>query len=142
MLGIFDAFVYAHNHHRHNTDNPGNFEDCMEELICLITALTPAYARAFQNLCPVGHSDAISVRERQTLRSQGQFIGAYQMFAQLRAEVVMSLRVELFFTDGGTHTNDGETTAGWTAITRSPLGVRYVMILALSSPLKSTCGLY
>ena len=91
------------------------------------TALTPAYARAFQNLCPVGHSDAISVRERQTLRSQGQFIGAYQMFAQLRAEVVMSLRVEPFFTDGGTHTNDGETTAGWTAITRSPLGVRYVM---------------
>ena len=122
VLGIVDAFVFAHNHHRHNTDNPGNFEDCMEELICVITALTPAYARAFQNLCPVGHSDAISVRERQTLRSQGQFIGAYQMFAQLRAEVVMSLRVEPFFTDGGTHTNDGETTAGWTAITRSPLG--------------------
>ena len=97
VLGIVDAFVYAHNHHRHNTDNPGNFEDCMEELICVITALTPAYARAFQNLCPVGHSDAISVRERQTLRSQGQFIGAYQIFPQLRAEVVMSLRVGTYF---------------------------------------------
>ena len=90
--GIFDAFVYALNHHRHNTDNPGNFEDCMEGLICLMTALTPAYAHALQHLCPVGHSDGILSAERQTLRSKGQFIGAYQIFAQLRTEVVLCMR--------------------------------------------------
>ena len=99
----------------------------MEELICLMTALTPAYAQALQHLCPVGHSGGILSAERQTLRFKGQFIGAYQIFAQLRAEVVMSMRVGPFFTDGGTHTNEGETMAGWCAITRSPLGVRYVM---------------
>ena len=31
------------------------------------------------------------------------------------------------FTDGGTHTSDGETTAGWGAVARSPFGVCSVM---------------
>ena len=99
----------------------------MEGLICLMTALTPAYAHALQHLCPVGHSDGILSAECQTLRSKGQFVGAYQIFAQLRTEVVLCTRVGPFFTDGGTHTNDGETTAGWCAITRSPLGLCYVV---------------
>ena len=30
VMGISDAFVYAHNNHRHNTDNPRKYEDCME----------------------------------------------------------------------------------------------------------------
>ena len=25
-MGVIDAFVYAHNHHRLNVDNLGNFE--------------------------------------------------------------------------------------------------------------------
>ena len=27
ILGIVDAFVYVHNHHRHGRDDPGNLED-------------------------------------------------------------------------------------------------------------------
>ena len=47
-MGIVDAFVYAHNYHRRNTDNPGNFgglhgkenspHDCH-----------PTYAHAYQS---------------------------------------------------------------------------------------------
>ena len=45
------SFVYAHNHHRHISNNPGNFEDRMEACIRLMTALTPAYTHALQNVC-------------------------------------------------------------------------------------------
>ena len=31
VMGVIDAFVYAHNHHRRNLDNPGNFGDCEGE---------------------------------------------------------------------------------------------------------------
>ena len=30
-MGIIDAFVYAHNHHRRNVDNPGNLEIAWKE---------------------------------------------------------------------------------------------------------------
>ena len=49
--GIIDAFVYAHNCNRHNTDNPGKFEDCMEGRTRLLTAITPSCAHAYQALC-------------------------------------------------------------------------------------------
>ena len=29
VMGIIDAFVYAHNHHHRNADNPWNIGDCM-----------------------------------------------------------------------------------------------------------------
>ena len=48
VMGFIDAFVYAHNYHRHNADRPGKFEDCMEVRIRLMTAITPAYAHAYQ----------------------------------------------------------------------------------------------
>ena len=31
--GMVDEFEIPHNHHRHNSENPGNFQDCMEERI-------------------------------------------------------------------------------------------------------------
>ena len=33
VMGVIDAFQNAHNHHRHNANNPGNFQDCMEGTI-------------------------------------------------------------------------------------------------------------
>ena len=50
-MGFIDAFVYAHNYHHHNVDNPGNFQDCVEERIRLMTAITPAYAHAYRAIC-------------------------------------------------------------------------------------------
>ena len=29
-MGLIDSFVYAHNHHRRNIENPGNIGDFME----------------------------------------------------------------------------------------------------------------
>ena len=54
VMGVIDAFVNAHNYHRHNANNPGNFEDCMEGRIRLLTAITPRYAHAYQSFCRVG----------------------------------------------------------------------------------------
>ena len=51
VLGIVDAFVYAHNQHRCNTEDSGNFGDCMEGRIRFMTAITPSYAHAYQVIC-------------------------------------------------------------------------------------------
>ena len=51
VMGIIDAIVNAHNYHRHNLDNAGEFGDCMEGRIRLLTAITPSYAHAYQTLC-------------------------------------------------------------------------------------------
>ena len=40
VMGVTDAFVYAHNHHRRNIDDSGNFEDCMKGRIRFMTAIT------------------------------------------------------------------------------------------------------
>ena len=54
VMGIIDAFVHAHNNHRRNTDNSGNFWNCTERRIRLSTAITPTYAHAYQSLCLAG----------------------------------------------------------------------------------------
>ena len=55
VIGILDAFVYAHNFHRRNSTNPGKFEDCTEGHKRLMTAITPSYAHAFQSVCLAKH---------------------------------------------------------------------------------------
>ena len=68
VLGMLDAFVYAHNHHRHNREeNPGHLQDCMEGRIRLMTALTPVYAHAFQNLGLARRPDCILARNFRPL---------------------------------------------------------------------------
>ena len=49
------TFVGAHIHHRQDKHNPGNYDDCMEERIRLMTAFTPSYAHAYQVLCLSRH---------------------------------------------------------------------------------------
>ena len=51
VMGLIDAFVYAHNYHRHNADNPGKFQGCMEGRIRLVTAITPACVHAHRAVC-------------------------------------------------------------------------------------------
>ena len=45
VVGVIDAFVFAHNHYRRNMGNPGNFGDFMKGRIRFVTAITPG-------LCP------------------------------------------------------------------------------------------
>ena len=51
VRGLIDAFVYAHNHHRRNIENLGNFGDYMKGRIRVMTAITPACAHAYQVTC-------------------------------------------------------------------------------------------
>ena len=47
-MGFIDAFVSAHHQHRRSIENSGNFGDCMKGRIRFMTAITPAYAHAYQ----------------------------------------------------------------------------------------------
>ena len=51
VLGFLDAFVYAHPKHRLDSENSGKFGDCMKGRIRFMTAITLAYAHAYQATC-------------------------------------------------------------------------------------------
>ena len=51
VLGFLDALVYAHHKHRRDLANDGNFGDCMSGRVRFMTAITPAYAHAYQTVC-------------------------------------------------------------------------------------------
>ena len=59
VVGFIDAFVYAHNQHRRSIENPGNFGDCMKGRIRFMTAITPAYAHAYQATCLTRHMPTV-----------------------------------------------------------------------------------
>ena len=123
IMGVIDAFVYAHNHHRRNMDNPGNFGDCIKGRVRFMTAVTPAYAHAYQLICltryvPVVHFCVVASKARHphlpnaptTTRDKGN---NFQRWA--------------IYTDGCTRLVDGEISAGWSAIARSHHGSIDVM---------------
>ena len=53
------AFVYVHHQHRQGFENPGNFGDNMKGRIRFMTAITPAYAHAYQTTCLARHIPAV-----------------------------------------------------------------------------------
>ena len=60
VMGVIDVFGCAHNHHRRNVDNPGNFVDCMKGRIRFLTTIAPAYAHAHQSICLAGRLLVVS----------------------------------------------------------------------------------
>ena len=48
-------FVYAHDKHRLDSANAGNFGDCLRGRVRFMTAITPAYAHAYQTICLAMH---------------------------------------------------------------------------------------
>ena len=54
-MGFIEAFVYAHHQHRQDSEKPGNFGDFMKGRIRFMTAITPAYAHAYQATCLAPH---------------------------------------------------------------------------------------
>ena len=59
LVGFVDAFVYVHHQHRRSIENPGNFGDCMKGRIRFMTAITFAYAHAYQVTCLTRHMPAV-----------------------------------------------------------------------------------
>ena len=55
VLGFFDAFVFAHHKHRFDSAKAGNFGDCMTGRVRFMTAITLAYAHAYQTMCLALH---------------------------------------------------------------------------------------
>ena len=55
VLGFLDAFAYAHHKHRQDSENHGNVGDCVKGRIRFMTAITPAYAHAYQTTCLARH---------------------------------------------------------------------------------------
>ena len=126
VMGIIDAFVYAHNVHRQNNNNPGKFEDCTEGRIRLMTAITPAYAHAFQAVCLTRHPMVIPHQKFRLPTAKAKYpnLPINRTMTRQRGSDHRGWAV---FTDGGTHSVDGETTAVWSAVARSPDGRCYVM---------------
>ena len=85
-LQPMDAFVHAFKCQRHCGDGAGAFRDNMQGGMRLLTTFVPACAHAFQALC----LGVRSITQLRNLNFQGLVI----------------------FTDGGTETANGDTTAG------------------------------
>ena len=127
--------MYAHSHHHRNKDNPGNFEDSMEEPIRLVIALAPACGPCTSKLVSsktprlhfsVGTADSWLPRS---------IIGVYQIFAHVCAKVVICLEgLEFFLREERTQTLEKQ----WRDGTPSPalFLVSVSSCLALSSLLE------
>ena len=124
-MGIIDAFVYAHNYHRRNTDNPGNFGDSMEGRIRLLTAIPPTYAHGYQSLCLDARSTFLVKGFACRLSEPDDRVS--RTLEPQRVKKATMFKGWAACTDGGTRVSEGETTAGWGAVALSPDGRLYIM---------------
>ena len=102
IFGIINAFVYDHNFHRHNVYQSSQVRGLHggedSPCDCHYASIRPCVPRHMLH---------------RTL-----------LWTQKRCE---HFKVWAIFTDGGTHTEDGETMAGWGVVVRTPAGVHYAM---------------
>ena len=125
-MGFLDAFVDAHHQHRRIIENPGNFGDNMKGRIRFMTAITPAYAHAYQATCLARQKLAVP---QQNFRLP-KLTARYPYFPNDRSRTRIrgtDFRGWAIYTDGGTRIVDGETLAGWGVISRSPHGRIFVI---------------
>ena len=99
VMGFLDAFVYAHHQHRQGFENPGIFfGDCMKGRIRFMTAITPAYAHAYQ-----AHPELPLTSSRPDIRTFPMLVPQYVKEAMIsedglfiQMEVLASLMVKLW----------------------------------------------
>ena len=91
LVLVFFTLSCAHTHHGHNSDNPGDFENCMEGRIRMMTAVTPAHAHAIQHVCLAQRPGSIFGSEVQAPCTQRQLSLPTQCTQQVHAKVVMSV---------------------------------------------------
>ena len=108
VMGVIDAFVYAHNHHRRNIDNPVNFGDCMKGRIRFMTAITPAYANACQLICLTRHIPVVPSQKFRLLAAKVRlpYLPNVRTTTRERGNDFQSWAI---YTDGRTRLADGET---------------------------------
>ena len=119
VMGFIDAFVYAH----HLTpskcfENPGNFGDCMKGRIRFMTAITPAYAHAYQATCLSRRMPAKLGKNFRLPKPNARYPYLPNARSTTR-ERGNDLRGWAIYTDGCTRVVNGETLDGWCVIARS-----------------------
>ena len=114
VLGSFDAFVYAPHQHRRIVENPGNFGDSMKGRVWVMTAITLAFAHAYQATCLAQYLSGVP-HHNFRLPSY-PYLPNDRSITRERGD---DHRGWAFYTDGGTRIVDGETLAGWGVNSRS-----------------------
>ena len=115
VVGVIDAFVYADNHHRRNLDNPGNFGDCI-----------PIYAHAYQSFCVAGLLFVVFHQKFRLPVVKATYLNLPDSRTTTR-DKGNDFQGWAIYTDGGTRSAEGETSAGWGAVARSPHGRLFIM---------------
>ena len=107
--------------HRLDSENVGNFVDCMKGRVRLMTATTPAYAHAYQTTCLAQHFPGVPHHTFRLPKSKSRY-PYLPNDRSLTSERGNRYRGWAIDTDGGTRVVDGETLAGWGVSSRSPHG--------------------
>ena len=114
---VLGFLVFAHS---------GNFGDCMKGRVRFMTAITPAFAHAYQATCLAMHLPVVPHRSFKLPKPKSRY--AYLPNARsITSEKGNDNRGWALHTDGGTRVVDGETVARWGVVSRSPRGHIYVM---------------
>ena len=114
VMGVIDAFAYAHNHHRRNMDNPGNFGDCMKGRIRFKTAITPANAHTYQLTYLTKHIPVV-LSQKFRLPLPKPYTQVTQCSHHNTREQAMITEVGIPTLTECTRFAAGETFAGWGA---------------------------
>ena len=125
-MGLIDEFVYAQNYHGRNVENDGSFWDSIKGRIRFMTAITPAYAHAYQAICLTRHLPANLCQYFRLLRPRARYPHLPNI-RSLTREMGSDFRGWAVYTDGGIRSVNGETFAGWGVIARPPRGSVDVM---------------
>ena len=109
------------NHHRRNVDNVGNFGSCMKGRIRFMTAITPAYAHAYQLICLTRHIPVVVSQKFRLPAAKARYPHLPNIRTTTRDEG-NDFQGWAICTDGSTRRADGETLARWGAVARPPHG--------------------
>ena len=105
----------------YDSENSGNFGDCMKGRVRLMTAITPAHAHAYQATCLAQHFPGVPHRTFRLPKPKSRYpyLPNDRSITRERGNDRCGWAV---YTDGGTRIVDGETLAGWSVISRSLMG--------------------
>ena len=101
----------------------------MQGRIRQMTASAQAYAHALHNVCLGRLAGVFAIHNSRLVAPKTNSLQLRSVRTTTRLTGAQ-FRGWAIFTDGGTHTIDEETTAGWSAVARSPRGVCHVMFWA------------
>ena len=132
-MGLIAAVVYAHDHHCQNMDNPGNIGDCMKRRIRFTTAITRAFAHAYQVAFLTRHIPAVQSQRFCLPSASASNLHLPTVVPQHAKEAMISRCGPSTLTEG-TRLADGSTLAGWSAVARSS----YLMDRCLVCPVITT----